>query len=181
MKMFWSSLVILHPAMTRRRWCSVEDRRGRWVRTEVRDEVSWVTLLTLCQDQEPADHQDTWAGGVHTPEIIMIIFHCCVRLPAQDIPDIYWEQAARELDFCTCRKCRVNIRWIQNIEIVLTQIFSGQIQTLLWEWARQPVTWIIWLNGRHDHTHGDSGPHAGDIHWWNGVLQPHVDKNIFKI
>ena len=36
-----------------------------------------------------------------------------VRLPflarstAQDIPDIYWEQAARELDFCTCRKCQV--------------------------------------------------------------------------
>ena len=29
------------------------------------------------------------------------------RAPAQDIPDIYWEQAARELDFCTCRKCQV--------------------------------------------------------------------------
>ena len=29
------------------------------------------------------------------------------RQPAQDIPDIYWEQAARELDFCTCRKCQV--------------------------------------------------------------------------
>ena len=30
------------------------------------------------------------------------------RSPAQDIPDIYWEQAARELDFCTCRKCQVS-------------------------------------------------------------------------
>ena len=29
------------------------------------------------------------------------------RSRAQDIPDIYWEQAARELDFCTCRKCQV--------------------------------------------------------------------------
>ena len=29
------------------------------------------------------------------------------RTAAQDIPDIYWEQAARELDFCTCRKCQV--------------------------------------------------------------------------
>ena len=28
---------------------------------------------------------------------------------AEEIPDIYWEQAARELDFCTCRKCQV--RW----------------------------------------------------------------------
>ena len=26
---------------------------------------------------------------------------------AEEIPDIYWEQAARELDFCTCRKCQV--------------------------------------------------------------------------
>ena len=25
----------------------------------------------------------------------------------EEIPDIYWEQAARELDFCTCRKCQV--------------------------------------------------------------------------
>ena len=30
------------------------------------------------------------------------------RTAAQDIPDIYWEQAARELDFCTCRKCQVS-------------------------------------------------------------------------
>ena len=30
------------------------------------------------------------------------------RTGAQDIPDIYWEQAARELDFCTCRKCQVS-------------------------------------------------------------------------
>ena len=29
------------------------------------------------------------------------------RTRAEDIPDIYWEQAARELDFCTCRKCQV--------------------------------------------------------------------------
>jgi hypothetical protein len=29
------------------------------------------------------------------------------RGQAEDIPDIYWEQAARELDFCTCRKCQV--------------------------------------------------------------------------
>jgi len=32
------------------------------------------------------------------------------RAPAQDIPDIYWEQAARELDFCTCRKCQARYR-----------------------------------------------------------------------
>jgi len=32
------------------------------------------------------------------------------RSPAQDIPDIYWEQAARELDFCTCRKCQARYR-----------------------------------------------------------------------
>ena len=31
------------------------------------------------------------------------------RTAAQDIPDIYWEQAARELDFCTCRKCQVSV------------------------------------------------------------------------
>jgi len=31
------------------------------------------------------------------------------RSRAEDIPDIYWEQAARELDFCTCRKCQVRI------------------------------------------------------------------------
>ena len=30
---------------------------------------------------------------------------------AEEIPDIYWEQAARELDFCTCRKCQVS--WIR--------------------------------------------------------------------
>ena len=28
---------------------------------------------------------------------------------AEEIPDIYWEQAARELDFCTCRKCQVSV------------------------------------------------------------------------
>merc|ERR1719350_1225311 len=32
------------------------------------------------------------------------------RSTAQDIPDIYWEQAARELDFCTCRKCQARYR-----------------------------------------------------------------------
>ena len=30
---------------------------------------------------------------------------------AEEIPDIYWEQAARELDFCTCRKCQVRDEW----------------------------------------------------------------------
>ena len=36
-----------------------------------------------------------------------------IRMPltrssrVEEIPDIYWEQAARELDFCTCRKCQV--------------------------------------------------------------------------
>jgi len=29
---------------------------------------------------------------------------------AEEIPDIYWEQAARELDFCTCRKCQARYR-----------------------------------------------------------------------
>ncbi len=29
---------------------------------------------------------------------------------AEEIPDVYWEQAARELDFCTCRKCQVSCR-----------------------------------------------------------------------
>jgi len=28
----------------------------------------------------------------------------------EEIPDIYWEQAARELDFCTCRKCQARYR-----------------------------------------------------------------------
>ena len=31
---------------------------------------------------------------------------------AEEIPDIYWEQAARELDFCTCRKCQVHMNRI---------------------------------------------------------------------
>ena len=34
------------------------------------------------------------------------------RSTAQDIPDIYWEQAARELDFCTCRKCQVCVHFV---------------------------------------------------------------------
>ena len=43
-----------------------------------------------------------------------------LRSPAQDIPDIYWEQAARELDFCTCRKCQVCylimlVPWCRNL------------------------------------------------------------------
>ena len=38
----------------------------------------------------------------------MMITMTTTRSPAQDIPDIYWEQAARELDFCTCRKCQVS-------------------------------------------------------------------------
>ncbi|XP_059086887.1 uncharacterized protein LOC131883420 isoform X2 [Tigriopus californicus] len=29
---------------------------------------------------------------------------------AEEIPDIYWEQAARELDFCTCRRCQARYR-----------------------------------------------------------------------
>ncbi len=34
--------------------------------------------------------------------------HLLVRSSrAEEIPDVYWEQAARELDFCTCRKCQV--------------------------------------------------------------------------
>ena len=35
---------------------------------------------------------------------------------AEEIPDIYWEQAARELDFCTCRKCQVSIIEVERIE-----------------------------------------------------------------
>uniref|UniRef100_A0A0K2TML9 Uncharacterized protein n=1 Tax=Lepeophtheirus salmonis TaxID=72036 RepID=A0A0K2TML9_LEPSM len=36
------------------------------------------------------------------------------RARAEDIPDIYWEQAARELDFCTCRKCQYGIEHQPN-------------------------------------------------------------------
>ena len=35
---------------------------------------------------------------------------------AEEIPDIYWEQAARELDFCTCRKCQV-FNMIEDISV----------------------------------------------------------------
>ena len=35
---------------------------------------------------------------------------------AEEIPDIYWEQAARELDFCTCRKCQV-FSMIEDISV----------------------------------------------------------------
>ena len=34
---------------------------------------------------------------------------------AEEIPDIYWEQAARELDFCTCRKCQVGVEYNESI------------------------------------------------------------------
>ena len=48
------------------------------------------------------------------------------RAPAQDIPDIYWEQAARELDFCTCRKCQVTLVRVPSNVVVMAilQIFS---------------------------------------------------------
>ena len=45
------------------------------------------------------------------------------RAPAQDIPDIYWEQAARELDFCTCRKCQARYRQVRYSSVHTWQIF----------------------------------------------------------
>ena len=52
-----------------------------------------------------------------------------IRSAAQDIPDIYWEQAARELDFCTCRKCQVWTMFclycLANIKLIFS-IFPPQ-------------------------------------------------------
>jgi len=39
---------------------------------------------------------------------------------AEDIPDIYWEQAARELDFCTCRKCQARYRQYFELDDTLS-------------------------------------------------------------
>ena len=47
------------------------------------------------------------------------------RSPAQDIPDIYWEQAARELDFCTCRKCQVShhhVEVVDDVDVVVDYV-----------------------------------------------------------
>ena len=43
---------------------------------------------------------------------------------AEEIPDIYWEQAARELDFCTCRKCQVSVVfYVKSISRIFYNIF----------------------------------------------------------
>ena len=46
------------------------------------------------------------------------------RSTAQDIPDIYWEQAARELDFCTCRKCQVCVHFVLFFPLIFLSQFS---------------------------------------------------------
>ena len=49
---------------------------------------------------------------------------------AEEIPDIYWEQAARELDFCTCRKCQVRFLPKKHAKKSLKSCISGQISTV---------------------------------------------------
>lgn len=54
------------------------------------------------------------------------------RAPAQDIPDIYWEQAARELDFCTCRKCQARYRQYFENEDPISPISNDSLgQTII--------------------------------------------------
>jgi len=54
------------------------------------------------------------------------------RAPAQDIPDIYWEQAARELDFCTCRKCQARYRQYFEAEDPISPVSSDSLgQTII--------------------------------------------------
>jgi len=54
------------------------------------------------------------------------------RAPAQDIPDIYWEQAARELDFCTCRKCQARYRQYFENEDPVSPISNDSLgQTII--------------------------------------------------
>ena len=43
---------------------------------------------------------------------------------AEEIPDIYWEQAARELDFCTCRKCQVSTKIVVTFFLRLRNEFQ---------------------------------------------------------
>ena len=91
------------------------------------------------------------------------------RSQAQDIPDIYWEQAARELDFCTCRKCQVQsdlapvlrasvdcpfISWWQSAST--NESPAGEVQTILRERGHS-VTRLRRLHGRGHHSHGDPG------------------------
>lgn len=45
------------------------------------------------------------SGSLRSPRTPLTRSH-----QAEEIPDIYWEQAARELDFCTCRKCQARYR-----------------------------------------------------------------------
>ena len=47
----------------------------------------------------------------------------------EEIPDIYWEQAARELDFCTCRKCQVGC-----LDIITTRCYRLYISTYVFLW-----------------------------------------------
>ena len=62
----------------------------------------------------------------------------------EEIPDIYWEQAARELDFCTCRKCQVgcfiSLLWDTKgyTYCILTYIYFEQSpRRSVWQATRQ--------------------------------------------
>ena len=48
-------------------------------------------------------HQQQLSSSMPTPRRNLVR-----STRVEEIPDIYWEQAARELDFCTCRKCQVS-------------------------------------------------------------------------
>ena len=71
---------------------------------------------------------------------------------AEEIPDIYWEQAARELDFCTCRKCQVSTKIVVTFFLRLRNEFQpfpakNQIFDWLTQQVNQSEAWFLAENG----------------------------------
>ena len=71
---------------------------------------------------------------------------------AEEIPDIYWEQAARELDFCTCRKCQVSTKIVVTFFLRLRNEFQpfpakNQVFDWLTQQVNQSEAWFLAENG----------------------------------
>ncbi len=58
----------------------------------------------------------------------------------QEVPGsrLYWEQAARELDFCTCRKCQVvGAYLLEAKELEFCTCRKCQVVGSIWKAARE--------------------------------------------
>ena len=99
---------------------------------------------------------------------------------AEEIPDIYWEQAARELDFCTCRKCQVRIGIVSSVRATTwpaafsrsASLQAGPLPPVLRGGPRGEHG----VGRRDGHPDGDAVPHAGGAHRRNGLLLTHVSR-----